>query len=116
MMVNVKSAKGTSKWPDPLCRCDNWLKHWYINMIFVDADYAEEMIARTSCPLCGKPITNKNPLVGAHVQKTFSDDRDYYIIPVCKSCNSSGNFSFKVDDKYLVSMRKEDCKREILNF
>lgn len=114
MKVKVESAKGTSKWPDPACRCKDWLSHWYENMRFIDSRYANKMIATTSCPLCNQPITEENPLVGAHVQKILSNDRDYYIIPVCKSCNSSKGFTFSIDDKYLVSMRKEDCITEAL--
>ena len=65
-------------------------------------------------PLCKKPITKDNPIVGAHVQKVASTDENYYIVPLCRSCNSSGNFSFNIDEDYLVRARKEYCITEII--
>ena len=51
------------------------------------------------CASCGNGCYHD--LVGAHVQKVNSNDKKWYIVPLCKSCNQK-NEPFNVDDDMLV--------------
>lgn len=100
MKVLVRDTQGTSIWKHPYhCSCKSWIEHWRNNSIMREPDF---------CPRCGCLITKENYLVGAHVQKVqeIYDDKSYYIIPICNSCNSSGNFIVDLDEDYLVSVKK----------
>ena len=63
---------------------DYWCKHRY--KVYV-------------CASCGNGCCHD--LVGAHVQKVNSNDKKWYIVPLCKSCNQK-NEPFNVDDDMLV--------------
>ena len=89
MNVLVRDAQNTARWKYPYhCSCKSWIEHWRNNSIMREPDI---------CPRRREPITEENYLVGAHVQKVQEiwgevDKNYYYIIPICNSCNSSGNF------------------------
>ena len=69
--MEVKNLNGTS---DLNCSCGSWLKHW---------KYVTKREIPYQCVVegCSKPVEH-----GGHVQKT-NGQQDWYIIPLCKSCN-----------------------------
>ena len=75
--MKVTNLNGTS---DNACSCGSWLKHWE------RFNYARQS-KPTICPACGRNFTE----VGAHVKKYQSDDLDWYIVPLCKSCNNQSS-------------------------
>ncbi|MCI1780039.1 MAG: hypothetical protein LKI53_08825 [Bacteroidales bacterium] len=52
---------------------NSWLEFW--------KDHARVYLKKCSATDC-----DKDAEVGAHVQKAYSDDENYYIIPLCKIC------------------------------
>lgn len=44
-------------------------------------------------PPCGRKGCNRDATLGAHVIKVDSDDRSWYLLPLCDSCN-------KLDDAF----------------
>lgn len=73
-MTKVNNINGTSA---NICKCTSWLQHW--------VNYS----GRTLPTYCGETTCTKAPEVGAHVQKDGSTDRSWYIVPLCKTHNSS---------------------------
>lgn len=89
-MATVKNLKGTA---DKSCKCKTWLKHWENN-------------SGKSLPSTCREVTCMNKdLVGAHVIKVNSSDKDHYIIPLCSSHNQTDG-EFNVMDGYFVSANK----------
>jgi len=66
-MVKIKISNNP---PEKPCRCGNWFTHWK-NFSFRDI---------TGCPVAG---CGKVDIVGTHVQKFESDDKEIYILPLC---------------------------------
>lgn len=96
MKITIHNVKGSSKIskkaPFPY---GSWLQYW------------EAMKNRTLepnklyyCPACGKAVTREH-LDGCHVQKTGFFDQNWYIIPLCDSCNQRKDM-FLVDQDLLV--------------
>jgi len=80
MIVKNLNDTSTNK-----CKCDSWLAHW------------EKFSSKTA----GKCVVlNCNNLVevGAHVQKHSLVDKDWYIIPICKSCNGKKGEKLNISD------------------
>ncbi len=74
----------------------SWLEYW--------ENYPPKKIpAEYCCPACGNH-TQKCDLVGAHVEKVGSTDKQMYIVPLCRTCNSKKEQlgMFSVDATLLV--------------
>lgn len=69
----VRNVSGSSRFPKP-SGYNSWLEYWE----------AHTHTRRYLCPVDGCFNTD---LVGAHVQIANSSDRNWYIVPLCKSCN-----------------------------
>ena len=108
--VKVKNLNGTS---DNTCKCDeyevrSWLYHW---SKFNDAAVS---CLPDKCPCCHKKIIDwSEELVGAHVQKENTIDNNWYIIPLCKKCNSKNSDEIlEVDDiGFAWANTNETCKK-----
>ena len=88
LIHNVKgSSKISAKPPKPY---DSWLSYW--------EDMANcKLDANTyyKCPACGASTLRKD-FDGCHVQKAYSTDKSWYIVPLCSSCNHRTD-TFSVD-------------------
>lgn len=69
----VKNVIGSSKFPKPR-GYNSWLDYW-------KAKTGE------SPHYCSADNCWRTDLVGAHVQKAYSYDQSWYIVPLCTSCN-----------------------------
>lgn len=69
----VKNVVGSSRFPKP-DGYSSWLKYWETN-------------TGHKAILCSADNCLGIDLVGAHVQKAYSDDEKWYIVPLCSSCN-----------------------------
>ena len=88
-MILVKNLKGTS---DNLPNgYSSWRDFWESKK-----GYWPSKCAAYGC--YGKPE------VGAHVIKVYGNDKSWYIVPLCYSCNNSDN-TFYVDESMLVPVR-----------
>lgn len=58
-----------------------WLEYWE-NYVEVRMDPNRRYI----CPACEKAFY-RHEFDGCHVQKAQSHDRNWYIVPLCSSCN-----------------------------
>ena len=87
--MRVKNINGASQ---NACKCGSWLDHW-------------KKFGDQSVPTyCLEKSCTKKDLVGAHVQKDSSSDRDWYIIPLCSEHNGkNGNTLDVADHAKLVS-------------
>lgn len=95
-MTKVKNLKGTS---DKSCKCATWLKHWENN-------------SGKSLPYTCREIgCNETELVGAHVIKVDSTDRNHYIVPVCQSHNMTDNEYNVVDGYFVFANKSETCDK-----
>ena len=86
-MTKVKNVNGSSRFPAPR-GYNSWLEYW------------EKQTGQRKFT-CGAAGCRKTDLVGAHVQKVDSQDKKWYIVPLCKSCNKKDK-PFNVDDDMLV--------------
>ena len=95
-MVKVKNINGTSKdrYSNPK-GYSSWLDYWENNSIFVTLD-------KCACIECSDKAE-----VGAHVKKTYGDNR-WYIVPLCYECNKKTE-PFNVDEDYLVEVNNQDA-------
>ncbi len=78
-MILVQNIRGTST---NRCGCGNWLRHWHQHGGFFTLG-------------CSTVNCSGSAEVGAHVKKVIRQDRNWYIISLCKSCNGK-NLNFKV--------------------
>jgi hypothetical protein len=69
----VKNVSGSSRFAKPR-GYDSWLDYW-------KAQTGENPYFCTADNCLGAD------LVGAHVQKAYSDDKSWYIVPLCSACN-----------------------------
>lgn len=99
MKTRVRNLGGSSNYPKPTCRCGTWIDHWIEN----------KQIRPGYCRGCGAKTTN---LVGGHVYKVGSFDKQRYIIPICYSCNNTPGLEFNVDESDLVSANCNNCKNK----
>ncbi len=67
--MKVKNINGT--WGNT-CRCGSWLNHW--------KNFSGQKLAT----YCSEENCFQKPEKGAHVQKSDSPERSWYIIPLCK--------------------------------
>jgi len=80
--MKVKNLNGTS---NNICKCGSWLQHWN--------NFSGQTANRCVVNHC----TN-DPEVGGHVQKDSLLDQNWYIIPICKSCNGKSGQDLYIDD------------------
>ena len=94
--MKITNINGTS---DTTCVCGSWLRHW-------------EKFSSQSITICPVGICMNKDLVGAHVQKSDSSDKKWYIYPLCNAHNQSTG-TLEVPDNYtLVSANKsETCEK-----
>jgi hypothetical protein len=83
----IKNVSGSSRFAKPR-GYSSWLAYWEAQM---------ELKAK----ICSVEECKNKELVGAHVQKVYSNDKKWYIVPLCKSCNQRTD-TFCVSDKLLV--------------
>ena len=91
-METVKNIIGTS---GKKCKCRSWLIHW------------EKNCGRNIPSTCRVIICSEKKLVGAHVKKANSTDKNHYIVPLCIS-HSKSNEELDIVDGYLVSSDKSE--------
>lgn len=83
--MRIKNINGTS---DHSCNCANWLEHW-----------EKYNPAKQKVPIyCPATACFKKPVLGAHVQKDSTTDNNWYIIPLCSTCNAKAGQSLDVTD------------------
>jgi hypothetical protein len=80
--MKVNNINGTS---GKTCSCDSWLDHW-------------EKFSGQSLSFCVVENCNQKDLVGAHIQKDNANDRNWYIIPLCKAHNGETGGSLAIGD------------------
>ncbi|WP_027360729.1 hypothetical protein [Desulforegula conservatrix] len=97
--MKVRNINGTS---DNTCKCSGgWIKHW-VNF------------GGKTLPLyCSEISCTETDLVGAHVQKDSSTDKNWYIVPLCKKHNAKTDSLTIVDGTVLVSANvSETCGKK----
>ena len=65
----VKNVKGSSRFNKPCTGHDSWLSYWEDNKGILSNDRLHK------CPACREPVY-KDELVGAHIQKVESIDKN----------------------------------------
>lgn len=105
VIMKVINANGTGKkYPEPSCKCNTWLEHWENNKIWQDGG---KCIAGW-CRACGEKYKHEK-LNGGHVNKYLSEDKKYYIVPICDSCNAIDGLVFDVNESDLVEASSVKC-------
>jgi len=95
--MKVTNINGTSQ---NTCKCGSWLAHW------------KKFSGKTLSSYCYEKSCIDKPEVGAHVQKANSTDKNWYIIPFCKSHNSSSKDLELSSIAVLVSAnKKQTCEK-----
>ena len=85
-MNKVKNVNGSSRFASP-SGYDSWLEYW--------ETHSGKTASRCSAIDCHDfGIWN---LVGAHVKKVYGSDNSWYIVPLCRSCNTRTD-EFYVDE------------------
>jgi hypothetical protein len=74
-MATIININGTS---DNSCSCDSWLDHW-------------NRFSGQNARICSVIDCYRTDIVGAHVQKYNSTNRNWYIVPLCREHNQSTN-------------------------
>ena len=97
--MKVKNLNGTSQ---RTCTCGSWLKHW-------------ENFGGCSATFCSVIDCSNIAEVGGHVQKADENDKKWYIIPLCKSCNNKrgGELEIYDDTKLVFANVSETCGENI---
>ena len=81
-----------------VCQCGNWLSHW-------------ENISRNKVRMCVVKECCNFDLVGSHVQKVDSDDKEIYIIPLCKEhCENTEVMEIYNDIPLVSANVKKTCR------
>jgi hypothetical protein len=76
----VNNIIGSSRYSAP-SGYSSWLEYW------------EDKSGKKAYS-CGTSNCKGKDLVGAHVQKAYSNDNKWYIVPLCKSCNNRTDIFF----------------------
>jgi hypothetical protein len=87
MSIRVRNINGTSQLA---CKCGSWLDHW------------KRFSGRALPVFCAEVSCREKPEVGAHVQKDYAFDSDWYIIPLCKGHNLTASSLDIMSDTVLV--------------
>ena len=69
----ISNVAGSSRFAKPK-GYSSWVEYW-------------EAQTRQSAYFCSADNCMRTDLVGAHVQKAYSADNKWYIVPLCSSCN-----------------------------
>ena len=85
-MIKVKNVNGSSRFARPT-GYDSWLDYWEKN-----SGKTAWRCSATDCHMIGRWN-----LVGAHVQKVYGTDKNWYIVPICVDCNNRTD-EFYVDE------------------
>lgn len=75
MQVHNLSGTAASRYNEPPYGYGSWREYW------------EETMGR-KFSYCSRNICLNEATVGGHVQKQDGNDRRWYIVPLCKSCNN----------------------------
>lgn len=77
--MRVKNVNGSSRFKPS--GYTSWLNYW-------ETQAGSYLSTSTYyiCPACGKSHLKKN-FNGAHVQKCYSPDNTWHIVPLCDGCN-----------------------------
>ena len=70
----VTNVNGSGRYTPP-SGYSSWLEYW-------------EYKTGSKVTYCGAQNCYGTDLVGAHVQKAYSSDKSWYIVPLCRSCNN----------------------------
>lgn len=81
--MKINNINGTSQ---NTCKCGSWLDHW------------KKFSGQSLPSYCPESSCTGKPEVGAHVQKDNSSDSSWYIVPLCKTCNSKTGKSLVISD------------------
>ena len=73
----VKNVNGSGRYSSP-SGYTSWLDYW------------KKQTGQNPTYCSRKSCLNKD-LVGAHVQKAYSTDNSWYIVPLCNSCNQKSS-------------------------
>ncbi|MBN1185700.1 MAG: hypothetical protein JXB49_25690 [Bacteroidales bacterium] len=97
IMTTITNINGTSS---TVCVCGSWLLHWQ--------KFSKQSLPRY-CPVEGCYQTD---LVGAHVQRSYSLERKWFIIPLCRFHNAS-KIDLDVDDTiaFVPANKGETCEK-----
>lgn len=101
-MAKITNINGKS---DTTCKCGTWLLHW--------KNFCLQSIP-TYCTVIG--CYEKN-LVGSHVQNANSIDKNWYILPLCKTHNTSTK-DLEISDytKLALADKKLTCEKQSIPF
>ena len=95
----IKNVTGSSKISKKPKEGTSWREFWEIRTgIKLGITY--------TCPSCGKKVWFSQ-IDGCHVQKSRSTDNDWYIVPLCDSCNHKEGEIF-IADKPLAKVVYKD--------
>ena len=83
----IKNVSGSSRFTKPN-GYTSWLAYW-------------EAQTGSKATFCSANGCFSRDLVGARVQKAYSNDNKWYIVPLCSSCNQRTD-TFNVPDNLLV--------------
>ncbi|WP_411823360.1 hypothetical protein [Leptospira sp. 'Mane'] len=93
MIIQITNRKDVS---EEICECcDSWMAHWENN-------YGEDT------ENCSVNFCKNKAEVGAHVGIVDDEFEDIYIIPLCKSHNSSEDIMM-VEDRLIPAYELDDC-------
>ena len=92
----VTNINGTETEP---CKCGSWLQHW-------------ERVSGVQCGACAEIKCGKLASEGALVQKSFSKQKSWFVIPLCPKHNSFHGGSIEIVEYIqLVSAdKKQTCE------
>ena len=85
-MIKVKNVNGSSRFSSP-AGYNTWLDYWEAK--------SGKTASRCSATDCHQ--SGRWNLVGAHVQKVYGYDNRWYIVPLCRGCNTRTD-EFYVDE------------------
>ncbi len=95
----VKNVKGSDEISKDPKKGNSWREFWEIQTGETIGDYY-------TCPACGKRVT-KEHVDGCHVQKAYSIDLSWYIVPLCDGCNHRKDI-FSIGDTTLTPVVYKD--------
>lgn len=86
----LKNAKGSSSVsPRPPYPYTSWLNYWKGKTGIYDLrTNPYSFVPTCRCPLCNQ-VKSVSEFVGGHVKKLFDADTQWYITPICQSCNNT---------------------------
>jgi len=95
--MRVRNINGTSD--NPKCPCGRWIKHW-------------ENYSGKYATICSESECYKDAKHGSHVQKVDSDDRSWYIIPLCEIHNGYHGQEIEVSNSTILIpvTNRDKCK------